>query len=55
MTARARFDTDALRQWEGLEPPADPAAFAVLWRQLISDLLAAADWIDRLEQEAEAA
>lgn len=44
------FDTLALRAWAELEgqPPLDPRELEKLWAQLISDLLAAADWIDEV-------
>ena len=45
------FDVQALRQIADMyaEPPADPVVLGQQWRQLIEDLLAAADHIEMCE------
>lgn len=45
------FDVDRLRQIADMypSPPADPVVLDRQWRQLVADLLAAADHIETLE------
>ena len=47
------FDVEGLRQVADMftEPPSDPVVLAQQWRQLIADLLAAADHIELCQWE----